>query len=265
MNGKILTFLVASLCLFAGCKGGDEKEVWFETVSVDKTAKLSNEEFSPSCSVSLKVQYAIQKTGEAAKEINEYLVERMFNMQDVSVKAAAEQFAEEYVRNYQTTLIPLYNQDMNDSTKRAWYDYHYIITTEAHPGNEDYIVYLATIDYYEGTTHGINEQIAMNFNKETGSHLSLSDIFATGYEQQLTAILLNALKEKTGSDDLAALKEKGYLHAMDMFPSENFILGEETITFIYNPYEIAPYDMGSTELIIPYNDVDKILKTTFEY
>ena len=186
-------------------------------------------------------------------------------MQDVSVESACEQFAESYVQNYQNTLTPLYNQDRNDSTKRAWYDYHYIITTETHTGNENTIVYIATIDYYEGAAHGINEQIVMNFDKETGRHLTLSDVFATGYEQQLTAVLLKALKEKTGSEDLAALKEKGYLNAMDMFPTENFILGEETITFIYNPYEIAPYNMGSTELIIPYNDVDKILKTTFDY
>lgn len=264
MNGKILTFLVV-LSLFASCKGGDDKEVWFETISIDKTAKLSNEDLAPHCSVSLNVQYARQKTGEAAKEINEYLVERLFNKQDISVEAAAQQFTEEYVQNYQATLTSLYNQDRNDTTKRAWYDYHYIISTESHPGNENTIVYLATIDYYEGASHGINELITMNFDKETGHHLSLSDIFATGYEQQLTAVLLKALKEKTGSDDLAALKEKGYLNAMDMFPTENFILGEETITFIYNPYEIAPYNMGSTELIIPYNDVDKILKTTFDY
>ena len=52
---------------------------------------------------------------------------------------------------------------------------------------------------------------------------------------------------------------------MDMFPTENFIIGEETLTFIYNPYEIAPYNMGMTELIIPYSDIEKILKTTFEY
>jgi hypothetical protein len=264
MNGKILTFLVV-LSLFASCKGGDDKEVWFETISIDKTAKLSNEDLAPHCSVSLNVQYARQKTGEAAKEINEYLVERLFNKQDISVEAAAQQFAEEYVQNYQATLTSLYNQDKNDTTKRAWYDYHYIISTESHPGNENTIVYQATIDYYEGASHGINELITMNFDKETGRHLNLSHIFATGYEQQLTAVLLKALKEKTGSDDLAALKEKGYLNAMDMFPTENFILGEETITFIYNPYEIAPYNMGSTELIIPYNDVDKILKTTFDY
>ena len=265
MNGKILSFLVVSLWLFTGCKGGDDQEVWFETISMEKTVNLTDEDLSPTCSVSLKVQNARQKSGEAAKEINEYLVERLFNMQDVSIEAAAEQFTENYVQNYKSTLLALYNQDRNDTTKRAWYDYHYVITTETHPGNENTIVYLATIDYYEGAAHGINELLVMNFDKETGKHLTLSDIFATGYEQQLTAILLKALKIKTDSEDLATLKEKGYLNAMDMFPTENFILGEETITFIYNPYEIAPFNLGTTELIIPYSNIDKLLKTSFEY
>ena len=97
------------------------------------------------------------------------------------------------------------------------------------------------------------------------NQLTLSDIFATGYEQPLKDVLLKALKAKTGCTTLTALRNKGYLYSMDIFPSENFILGEETITFVYNPYEIAPYAMGSTELIIPYSDVDKILKTTFDY
>ena len=265
MNGKILALLFAFLWLLTGCKEGDDKEVWFETVTVEKTVDLTDEDLSPKCSVSLKVQSANQKKGEAAKQINEYLVERLFNTQDVSIEAAAKQFAENYVTNYKTTLLALYNQDKADSTKRAWYDYHYIISTESHPGKKNTIVYLATIDYYEGAAHGINQLLTMNFDKETGQHLTLSDIFATGYEQQLTAVLLKALKEKTGSSDLAELKEKGYLNAMDMFPTENFILGEETITFMYNPYEIAPYNMGSTELIIPYTDVEKILKTSFDY
>ncbi len=52
---------------------------------------------------------------------------------------------------------------------------------------------------------------------------------------------------------------------MDIFPSENFILGDETITFVYNPYEIAPYAMGSTELIIPFSDIEKLLKNSFNY
>jgi hypothetical protein len=265
MNVKNFTLIVAILWLFASCKSGNDEEVSFETITVEKTVNLSNEELSPKCNVSLKVQSARQKKGEAAQKINEYLVERLFNLQDVTVEAAAKQFTDAYILNYKNTLLPLYNQDRSDTTKRAWYDYHYIITTETNSGNENTIVYLATIDYYEGTAHGINQLLTMNFDKNTGRHVTLGDIFATGYEQQLTAKLLKALKEKTGSNDLAELKEKGYLNAMDMFPTENFIIGEETLTFIYNPYEIAPYNLGTTELIIPYSDIETILKTTFDY
>ena len=209
MNVKNLSFIIVCLWLFASCKSGNDEEVWFETITLEKTANLSNEELSPKCSISLKVQSARQKKGEAAQNINEYLVERLFNQQDVTVEAAATQFTNAYILNYKNTLLPLYNQDRSDTTKRAWYDYHYIITTETNPGNENTIVYLATIDYYEGTAHGINQLLTMNFDKKTGRHLALSDIFATGYEQQLTAKLLTALKEKTGSADLTELKEKG--------------------------------------------------------
>ena len=43
------------------------------------------------------------------------------------------------------------------------------------------------------------------------------------------------------------------------------ILGGETITFVYNPYEIAPYALGSTELVLPYSQLNKILNNTFDY
>lgn len=34
---------------------------------------------------------------------------------------------------------------------------------------------------------------------------------------------------------------------MDIYAPQNFILGDDEITFIYNPYEIAPCDKGNTE------------------
>ena len=61
------------------------------------------------------------------------------------------------------------------------------------------------------------------------------------------------------------LKDAGYLYSMDIFPSENFILNDETITFVYNPYEIAPYALGSIELIITYSEVSQILNASFQH
>ena len=47
---------------------------------------------------------------------------------------------------------------------------------------------------------------------------------------------------------------------MDMFPTENFVLDKDGITFIYNAYEIAPYEQGIIELNIDYGECKEILQ-----
>ena len=265
MNHKLFPLFSVMLLLFSSCGNDDNNAIEFKTISAEKTVNLSNEELSPKCSVSLKMAYATEANGHRAEVLNNYVMERLFEMQDVSMETAANQFIEQYTNTYIKNMLPLYNQDRADTTKRSWYEYHYVITTETQPGSKGKTVYLATIDYYEGGAHGINQLITMNFNTETGQHITLADIFVPGFEHQLNEILLEALKEKVDTPNMADLKEKGYLYSMDMFPSENFILSDNTITFIYNPYEIAPYDLGAIQLTIPYRDLKKILKNSFEY
>ena len=260
--------LLPALALFilTACESSEDKDVHFETVTADKTVVISNEEMSPQCSVHLKLEQAIADNNHCGELINEAVIAKLLNIQGESnVKKAAERFADDYTEAYMRNLLPLYNEDRSDTTKRSWYEYHYIIEATAGKGTENTIVYDATIDYYEGGAHSINQQIVMNFDSKTGQQLTLADIFATGYEKPLKTILLKALKNKTGCTSMKELHNQGYLYSMDMFPTENFILGNETITFIYNPYEIAPYELGSTELTIPYVDIDKILKTSFDY
>ncbi len=265
MNKRYIFPFLGLLLMIASCKGGDEYNLEFETVVADKTVVLSNDENSPTCIVHLKMEEATEADGHRGELINSTVMKRLLDREETTMKLAAEAYANSYTESYKNTLLPLYNQDRADTTKRAWYQYHYIINCSTQKGSKGTIVYLAIIDYYEGGAHGINQLITLNFEAKTGRQLTLSDIFAPGYEQPLKNILLKALKAKTGCSTLNALHEKGYLYSMDIFPSENFILGEETITFVYNPYEIAPYAVGNTELIIPFDDVEDILKNSFEY
>lgn len=260
--------LIPALALFilTACESTDDNDVHFETVTTDKTVVLSNDKMSPQCSVHLKLEQATTDNERCGELINETIVAKLLNIQGESnVKNAAEKFANDYTDAYMRSLLPLYNEDRTDTTKRSWYEYHYIIEATTEKGTKNTIVYNATIDYYEGGAHSINQQVVMNFDSKTGQQLTLADIFATGYEQPLKTILLKALKNKTGCTNMKELHNKGYLYSMDMFPTENFILGHETVTFIYNPYEIAPYELGATELTIPYVEIDKILKTSFVY
>lgn len=249
--------------LLAGCQQTDENAVEFETLTADKTVFLTQEENSPACKVSMRLQSATAKNGHRGELINQTVAERLFNTQEVAIKSAMERFTDNYTQSYRQNMMPLYNQDRADTTKRAWYEFHYVITSEAHQGSKKTVVYLATVDYYEGGAHGTNQQVVMNFEAKTGRLLTLKDVFAEGSKPQLNEVLLQALIENKGVSSLSELKEKGYLVSVDIYAPENFIIGEETITFIYNPSEIAPHSEGSTELIIPYTAIEHLLKNSF--
>jgi len=84
-----------------------------------------------------------------------------------------------------------------------------------------------------------------------------------GFESRLNPILEEALCEKIGVPDISELREEGYLPSMEIYPSKNFILNDETITFIYNPHEIATFDKGEIELVIPFSSLSDILRLDF--
>ena len=42
--------------------------------------------------------------------------------------------------------------------------------------------------------------------------------------------------------------------------SDNFEIRKDSIAFIFNQYEIAPYSTGITTLVVPENDIRKIIR-----
>jgi len=259
--------LILSASLFAlltACSNGDDNTIEFGMATTNKSVSLTSDENAPRCQVSLELAYATEKNGHKAEIINNAVQQRLLDMQDLPMQTATDSFANEYTSNYKNNYLPMYNKDRADTTKYAWYEYHYIIKTDVFGGFKGTTVYNIYLDYYEGGAHGINQHLTMNFENETGRTLALADVFVPGFQQQLSKILLEALEEKVGASNLKELHNRGYLYSMDMFPSENFILAEETITFIYNPYEIAPYSEGSIELIIPISDLKGILQEQFK-
>ena len=255
-----LAFVAVAMTLSSCGSAGSDEAVSFDTVNVEKTVSVVKEDGAPTCSVHLALACAKESEGEWAKVVNATVVSQLFNMEGLTMQQAADSFATSYTRNYQRDFAPLYREDQDDEEKRAWYEYHYNMTSEATTGREGVIVYTTVLDYYEGGAHGINQRLVMNFDRKTGEQIELKDVFVPGFEQTLNNILLKALMAETGSKNENDLREKGYLYSMDMFAPANFVLGKNSIAFIYNPYEIAPYAMGMTELELTYDELKSILK-----
>ena len=259
-----LFYTSAFVLLLCACSEESET-ITFETVTANKTVALTADSLSPTCSVDIHLEQATAQSGRAGELINAAVTERLLDRNDDNMQKSAEAFAEAYTENYRRTLLPLYNHDMNEEHRLAWYHYHYIINAHTQGGSKGTVVYLADINYREGGNHAVNQQVIMNFEAKTGRPLNIRDVFVEGYEEQLKAILLKALQEKTGLATMKELHDNGYLNNSDIFVPQNFILGSDAITFVYNPDEIAPYTVGTTELTIAYAAVDRILSSMFEY
>jgi hypothetical protein len=257
---KKFTFTALLACIVLACSPEIEDTIVFDNATADKEVKLSNDEGSPVCAVHLQIATAIEENGYKGEVVNRIIQKRLLNMEGLTMQQAVDSFANTYTSSYLRNLLPIYNQDRADTTKRTWYEYHYVITSEARQGSKSTMAFIATTDYYEGGAHSVNQRTTMNFDVQTGRLIGLNDIFVPGYENLLNAVLQKALCEKVGVADISDLRQKGYLVGMQMFPSENFILEDETISFIYNPSEIAPHTQGETELVIPLSNLEQILR-----
>ena len=265
---KIFTgIIVAAVVLTAGCsKGENSGGMSFEKAQSEREVALAGGNDAPSCKVMLEVLYAKSGNAEADKAVNNAIEDRLFAMQNLTMQQAVDSFANSYTADYKQSLTPLYEVDKADPEKHAWYEYHYSVTTEVQQAEcealDDKVVATvkANLDYFEGGAHGIEQQLVMNFDSETGKRLTLEDIFVPGYEHRLSELLLEKLMDQQDVKTLDELKAKDYLYTMDMFPSVNFIVNDDGLTFIYNPYEIAPYDKGRTEINVSFSEAEGILR-----
>lgn len=256
---KRLIFFALSATLIACGGDGDDKNVSFEKAKAEKTVALTSDNDSPQCKANLSVDFA--KTGNAKRDsaINSTIERELFGMDNLTVKAAADSFVNQYTEDYKKSLTPLYRADRSDKNKRAWYEYKYNVTTETKAGKEGVTVYIVNIDYYEGGAHGVNIRTILNFDNATGRRLTINDVFVPGHEKRLNEMLLKALEDKTDKKGIEELKADGYLCTTDIYAPQNFILGDNGVTFVYNAYEIAPYEKGLTELTIDYDDLEELM------
>lgn len=260
MKGYFLYLPLFALALLTAC-GCDEKGqgITFAKATTERCVSLTKDNNSPKCQINLSINYAKTGNADIDNTINNAIELELFDMENISMEAAIDSFANQYTTDYTESLTSLYRTDRTDESKRSWYEYKYTIKTETEDGRKGITVLKADINYYEGGAHGISLFTTMNFDNSTGKRLTLKDVFVKGSDKRLNETLLKSLEEKTRKKGLDELQADGYLCTTDIYAPQNFVLGKSDITFIYNAYEIAPYERGRTELAIGYDELEDIL------
>lgn len=265
----LLLAFAASFVLFS-CGIGKQKlygGMEFDSITVNETAHLLNDTASPSCSQTIKLAYLLNSPQPGvADSINNAVVYACFGdeYEGMPVAKAVEAYRSSYIKDYRTDLVNLYEEDKKNnagsSEVNAWYSYYNNIDAQPLTDNPKVLVYYVSTSSYTGGAHGIYSVDYLNFDPETGHLITLDDVFKEGSKEKLSEMLLAQLMKKLNVATLNELQELAYLQDTEMFPSNNFNLGKDNITFFYNVYEIAPYSSGTTEISLPYSDLKDILK-----
>ena len=113
---------------------------------------------------------------------------------------------------------------------------------------------------YTGGAHGNRYLLIQNYNLMTGDAVNEQDLFIDDYYEQLKTLLLEALIAQTDEAETRKdLRRLGYSVA-DVVPNENFYVTDEGITYVYNPYEIAPYAIGCIQISLSWDSIRHLLR-----
>lgn len=266
LSAFVFTASIIAICSCNG-KSGSARNVLdslsFDSVKVDTTVHLSKDTADPRCHIKLSLTYA---KGNKADVINDSLIRTgvlspdFFSFTDrrTTVQEAVDSFVARYISDYKKFYGELYNADKENSPS---YYCEYLLNSHINTDNPDYYTYIANVYSYMGGAHGSSTVIARNISTKTGKIVTLKDIFVPGYDKGLQDAIAKVLCEKNDVKDLKSLSEKTTIFdGIDVYASNNFIIGKKGITFIYSPDEIASHAAGEIRVEVDNSDIESLFK-----
>ena len=115
---------------------------------------------------------------------------------------------------------------------------------------------------YMGGAHGMSAINIMNFDMDAKRVMNFNDVFIKD-TAGLSDIIESNFRKQYNVPAGKSL-DNGLLFIKKFYTTPNFGFNEKYVYFIYNPYEIGPYALGSVEIRVPYVEVAKMLQPVFK-
>lgn len=251
-------------CGTGGRKAAGAEALAFDSVVVDTTVGLRGEDDSLTCYVRMRLLYA---KGENAQLVNDSVFASALFSENLwehgnghidgnTLRQAAGKFTAAYIEKWRKEAAESVEDGFDDPT----FSYEFMVETSVAEGRSVGIVYMIDGYEYTGGAHGMPYSQVLNFDLDAGKLLSLGDVFAEGSDSVIGGEIVKSFLRQYGAKDLEALRDTGVFMLGDVHVPDNFILGRDSVTFIYQPYEIAPYCMGFPRATVAYTDIKGCLR-----
>lgn len=190
-------------------------------------------------------------TEKVAGKIGDRIKEAIYgkNYTILHVDDGFEKFSEDRAKEYREANLELLKAKYIPNLSWEYY------LESGFTGNyRNYATYQVFTYSYTGGAHGMSDTRTYVFDLKNGDVMEESDFFKEDYMPLLSSLLTSHARDKAENPDNMVL------FVSEIEPNGNFEVADEGITYIYNPYDIAPYSEGTIRITIPWKELKSILK-----
>ena len=265
---KLVVLLLISVFV-SGCNIGTKKttdnDVTFDSISVDKTYHLLENPENPNCNLQINFTYpAKYDNKDILKKIQQQFVYSYFGdgYENLSPEEATAKYTEDYLNNYKD-LEDEYKAEVakaDETPVGAWFSYFEMSSDDIAYNKNDILSYTVNFENYTGGAHGAHSFTNHVIDMKTGNLIKEDDIFIEGFQEDLAQILIDRIAKQNTVENPKELENIGFFSIDEIFPNGNFLIDDNGITYTFNEYEIAAYVVGATNVHLPYEEIQYLLK-----
>ncbi|MEE4255997.1 MAG: DUF3298 domain-containing protein, partial [Bacteroidales bacterium] len=229
-----------------------EGSVAFKGYCINRDTVLFDTIDTPGAQLKLAI---LLPEGDSAEYIRNAILRVYFRNQNL-FEATDNEILPLYCKEYFTKYIEA-NIDIYDGGHAFNWEMSGI--TSISMNRNGLLVYRADNYAYTGGAHGMGVSRFLVFDTQEHRKLEISQLFPDEAIAELSKRLENKYREMHYLDDDEPLSETG-LFDDHIVPSPNYWITESSISFFYNPYELAPYAMGSITISLHSDQVKDLLR-----
>lgn len=257
-KGIISAFVSTSIFLYSCQNKNISVPITFETITADTVIHLiSGDTASPTAKINITFLYA---KGDSARKVNHSILSSKILKNDFVDSSSLQyststglihKFILEYIQKYRKTCNPLYSKD------KTTMSCHYEFLSKGQIIDNGKNVCLVFNKYvYTGGANGMSAIITLNVNKENGNIINKKELLKNISINKAKKEIIQSLARQLRVEDTQQLKDSLYVfYDTPVYIPDNFIIGKDSITFIYGDLEIAPHYMGVLQAKVAKKDI----------
>ena len=188
--------------------------------------------------------------GVLAARLNAVLADSVMGFHAASLSQAVTAFVDSIESQWKMELEEFYDPDAED---KDLLEYSFQVKgSPVETSSADILSYLVEVDTYQGGAHGSHYICYYNFSIADGRLMRLQDVIPEEHRGEVLASMMARLCRDNGVANQTELQEQtGITMLGDLYLTQNFLPDEDSITFFFNQYEIAPYSSGIIGVTVP--------------